>query len=414
MHRFVSSFFGLSLALTASASGQPLPIGNDAIVNSTVAGEQQGPDVAADGADNFRIVWSTQLGAPAHWDARIRRLQSNGGFGTDSLLSETATNDQQAPAIDSADGGDWVAIWSTDQATAGVGLPFGRWTTSGGTILGAEAAFNSQAPTDISYSGVAAVGEDSFAGVWRNDGDGNAIAGNFRDRNGVLFGPTAIAASASGSVPDAAGLYGDHWVAVWHATDADAHGAYFRCHELAQALEPGAIAHAVATGDQTYPAVASDGQFRFVIVWQHETEIHARRFGIDGLGTDCAPVGGEFTVSNPGEPAVFPRVDMAADGAFVVAWYSQEFDADNGIAAREYTKSGVAAGAVFAVNSTTLGAQAEPAIAVSANSFAVAFTTPDSGAAGPRNIAVRRFTRRVLFSDDFESADTAAWSTVAP
>ncbi len=337
MIRIPFSSFGLALALALSgaANAQPLPIGNDAIVNSTVAGEQQSPNVAADGADNFRIVWATELGAPAHWDARIRRLQSNGAFGSDALLSETTTNDQNAPAVDSTPGGDWVAIWATDQATAGVDLPFGRWTTAGGTILGAETPFATSLSADVSFSGVAAVGEDSFVGVWRNDADGNSVEGNFRDRNGVQFGVTAIAASASGSVPDAAGLYGDHWVAVWHAADADAHGAYFRCHELDGALEPGSIAHAVVTGDQLYPAVASDRQFRFVIVWQQASEIRGRLFTLDGLGTDCAPAGAEFTVSTPGEPALFPSVDMAADGAFVVAWYSQEFDADNGIAARE-------------------------------------------------------------------------------
>lgn len=414
MNRLVVSSIGLSLLVAGATLGQPLPIGDDAIVNTTLTGEQQNPDVAADGANAFRIVWSTQVGAPAHYDVRTRRLQPNGVFGADALLSEATTNDQYAPAIASSGGGDWAAIWRTDQATPGVDLPFGRWTTVGGTILGAETGFATSGPIDISISGIAAVGEDSLVGVWRNDGDGNAIEGNFRDRNGVQFGVSAIAASAPNAVPDAAGLFGDHWVVVWHAVDADAHGAYFRCHELALPLEPGTIAHAVVTGDQTYPAVASDGQFRFVIVWEHDEEVRGRLFGIDGLGTDCFPVGDEFTVSTPGEAALFPRVDMAADGAFVVTWYSQEFDADNGIAAREYTKTGVAVGAPFGINSTTLGVQAEGAVAVSARDFAVAFSTPDSGAAGPRNIAVRRFARRVVFTDGFETEDPSAWSAMAP
>ncbi|MBP9145088.1 MAG: hypothetical protein KBF21_10425 [Thermoanaerobaculia bacterium] len=414
MNRCIALSLGLSLALSTISPAQPLPIGGEVTVNATVAGEQTSPDIAADGADNFRIVWSTQVGDPAHWDVRIRRLQVNGSLGSDSLLSETTTLDQKSPSVDSTAGGDWVASWSTDQAAVGVDLPFGRWTTAGGTILGAESQFAVDLPADISFPAVAAVGDDSFVGVWRNESDGNSIEGRFRDRSGVQFAGSAIAASAPGSAPDAAGLYGDQWVAVWHASDGQGSGAYFRCHELALALEPGTIAHAVVTGDQTFPAVASDGQFRFVIVWQHELEIRARLFTIDGGGTDCAPIGNEFTVSTPGEPAAFPRVDMAADGAFVVVWYSQEFDADNGIAAREYTKVGLPAGAPFAVNATTLGVQANPAVAISAGTFGAVWTTPDSGAAGPRNIVVRRFARRVVFTDGFESLDFTAWSAVTP
>lgn len=414
MNRLASVFWISTLLLTSAAHGQPLPLSGDLVVNSTLSGEQLGPDIAADAADTFQIVWYTQLGDPAHWDTRIRRLSSAGALGTDSLLSQSTTGDQRAPAVDASDGGDWVAIWSSDHAAATVDRPFGRWTTSGGTLLGSETAFAIEAPNDISLSGMAAVGEDSLVGVWRNDGNGNAVQGNFRDRNGVQFGVTAIAASAAGSVPDAAGLYGDHWVAVWHAADADAHGAYFRCHNLGQAIEPGALAHAVVTGDQTLPAVASDGQFRFVIVWQQGSEIRGRLFGIDGNGTDCAPTTEEFTVSTPGEPGLYPKVDMAPDGAFVVAWYSPALDLDNGVLAREYTKSALPVGAPFAVNATTLGAQADPAIAVSSRTFAVAFSTPDSGAAGPRNVAVRRFARRVVYTDSFETSDYWSWSAVVP
>lgn len=414
MNRASLYVFALSCFVAVAAVAQPLPLGNDAIVNATVAEEQIAPDIAADAADEFHLVWYSQVGAPLHWDARIRRLDPNGSFGSDSLLSTSTTNQQRSPAIDTSDGGDWTAIWSSDQDAAGVDLPMGRSTTFGGTILGLETAFATSAPVDISLAGIAAVGEDSLVGIWRNDGDGNSIQANFRDRTGVQFGVTAVAAGAAGAVPEAAGLYGDHWVAAWHANDADAHGAYFRCFSLGSALEPAALAHASATGDQTYPSVASNGAFQFVVVWQRGTEIRGRLFGIDGIGTDCFPASDEFAVSDPTEPGVFPKVDMAADGAFVVTWYSAEFDADNGVVAREFTKAAQPVGPSFAVNTTTLGAQADPAVAISAQQFAVTFTTPDSGAAGPRNVAVRRFERRVVFTDGFEDNSYWGWSSVAP
>jgi hypothetical protein len=155
--------------------------------------------------------------------------------------------------------------------------------------------------------------------------------------------------------------------------------------------------------------VASDGAFRFAVVWQHEQEIRARRFAYDGVA-DCFPVGGEIPVSTPGETSLYPRVDMAADGTFVVTWASNAIDADGGVVAREFLANGTPVGQAFAVNTTTLGLQTVPDTAISAGTFAVTWNTPDSGAAPPRNVVVRRYARRVVFSDGFESNDFTAWS----
>ena len=139
MNRLASVFWISTLLLASAAHSQPLPLSGDVVVNSTLSGEQVGPDIAADAADTFQIVWYTQLGDPAHWDTRIRRLSSAGALGTDSLLSQSTTGDQRAPAVDASDGGDWVAIWSSDHAAATVDRPFGRWTTSGAAPSAAAA-----------------------------------------------------------------------------------------------------------------------------------------------------------------------------------------------------------------------------------------------------------------------------------
>ena len=49
-------------------------------------------------------------------------------------------------------------------------------------------------------------------------------------------------------------------------------------------------------------------------------------------------------------------------------------------------------------------------MATSATTFAVTWTTPDAGIGGPRDIQARRFLRRVVFTDSFESNDFTAWS----
>jgi len=402
------SYAALALLAPALALGQALPLGDPFPVNSASAGEQNLPDVAADGADGYRFVWATHGGEPAHWDVRTRRLQANGALGTDSLLSQTTTNDQSSPRVDMSAGGDWIAIWKSDQTTAGTDEPWGRGTTSGGTILEAEFAFATEAGTDAATPDVAAVDDDYLVGSWRNDGGGASVRGNFRSRAGVNWGVSAVAASASGTATAVEGLYGDAWAVAWHAADADQTGAWVRCHELGTATESASPAQPVATGAQAYPDLGSDDAFRFVVVYQEDLRVFARLFGYDSGTGACDPMSDAIPVSDPEDPALYPRVAMARDGAFVVAWYENTFDADNGVAAREFFKDGTPAGPPFAVHAATLGAQSNAAVAISAGTFAVVWTTPDSGAGGDRNVVARRFQRRVM------SLDFTAWSDDAP
>ncbi len=409
--KFTSTVFLLATGLLTPAVtvAQPMPLGAPFRVNAVADGAQNSPDVAADGADNFRFVWGTLVGEPTHFDVRTRRLQANGTLGADALLSETSTEDQASPAIDMNDAGDWVAIWTSDHVADGVDRLYGRFTTDGGTILGSEFQYNSDALTDGAVPSVANTGDGDLVGVWRNNADGNTIRGNARTRGGINFGVTAIAVGESNSWTGVAGLYGDYWVAAWHAPDADLSGVWVKCHDLSNPTETASHAAADGVGDQEYPDVASDGAFRFVVVWMEEFAIYARVFALSGNG-ECDPVSGEIPVSGPEGQAAYPRVDMATDGAFVVTWYSNGFDADNGVAAREFTKDGKPAGAPFPVHAELEGAQAVPAVATSATTFAVTWTTPDAGIGGPRDIQARRFLRRVVFTDSFESNDFTAWS----
>jgi hypothetical protein len=177
-------------------------------------------------------------------------------------------------------------------------------------------------------------------------------------------------------------------------------------------MEPALFADSTGVADQEYPDVASDGAFRFVVAWHSDFVVYARLFRYDGLD-GCEPISARFQVSTTGQPALFPRVDMAADGAFVIVWYENTFDPDNGIAAREFTKNGIAAGPPYPVHAATTGAQGTQSVAISASTFAVAWTTPDGG--GPdRDIQARTFARQVVFSDDFESNDLTAWSATVP
>lgn len=391
-------------------AAQPLPLGASFRVNATAAGEQNSPDVAADGADNFRFVWQTAVDEPAHLDVRTRRLQANGSLGTDSLLSESTAGDQRYPRIDMTDAGDWVAAWLSDHEAA-TGRLYGRFTTTGGTILGAEFAYVMGLADDAWSPSVAVTGEDYFVGGWRNIDGGHAVRGNFRNRAGVQWGVSEIGPAIDSGTPTAvAGLTGDSWVATWQYEDVFDSAVYVRCHAYDDPTEPASLVATDPTGVQRFPDVSSDGASRFVVVWEEGLAVYARLYRRAANGT-CEPDSDEIPVSAAGQPALYPSVDMATDGAFVVAWYESTLDADNGVAAREFTKQGTPVGAPFAAHAATPGSQVIGAVATSATTFAITWTTPDTGVGGVRNVQARTFRRRVVFTDGFESDDLAAWST---
>ncbi len=132
-------------------------------------------------------------------------------------------------------------------------------------------------------------------------------------------------------------------------------------------------------GDQESPDIASDGQSRFVMVWESDDQdgygagIFARRFTSGGF-----PVGNEFqvnsyTTADQGDPAVA----MSPSGAFVVVWmsYSQDGDYD-GVFARLFTSTGSPVGAEFQVNSYTTNGQYDPHVAIDrAGNFITVWTS---------------------------------------
>jgi len=142
------------------------------------------------------------------------------------------------------------------------------------------------------------------------------------------------------------------------------------------------------TGAQRYPAAATDGTGRVIVVWERGdgSTVAGRRFEASG-----APSGGEFVLSQ--YPAGFqpnPRYAVGADGAgrFVAAWSSYGTPGnDNGLSiqARRFAASGSPAAGQFQVNTYTTGEQTEPDIAVARGDgrFVVVWTS--EGSAGNDN-----------------------------
>ena len=98
---------------------------------------------------------------------------------------------------------------------------------------------------------------------------------------------------------------------------------------------------------------------------------------------------------------------MNALGAFVVTWSSDGQDGSStGIYGRRFAANGTAASNAFLVNTTTVGAQNNPTVAVSSGGdFAIAWQTADDGVL--TGVFAQRYDQSgVPFSTEFRVNDT--------
>ncbi|MBI3448163.1 MAG: hypothetical protein HY049_04495 [Acidobacteria bacterium] len=132
-------------------------------------------------------------------------------------------------------------------------------------------------------------------------------------------------------------------------------------------------------GSQQRASVGRDGLGNFVVAWQSEGQdgsgygIFGRRFGASGTAA-----GGEFQINTytPNDQYA-PKIAMNPFGEFVVVWYSYRQDGSGyGVFGQRFTSAGSAQGSEFRINTSTLGDQFDPSVAIGdSGEFVVAWTS---------------------------------------
>lgn len=145
-----------------------------------------------------------------------------------------------------------------------------------------------------------------------------------------------------------------------------------------------APANSVTAGNQDQPAVAMDANGDFVVVWRDEfldgsgTAIVGRRFSsATGLPLSPQVVLNTTTAGDQAHPAIA----MNANGRFVVVWEGPDSTgpATTGIFGTLRAADGTPIVAEFQVNTTTLGIQRAPAVAMQADGRFLVTWEDDSG-----------------------------------
>src|SRR6185295_1859616 len=132
------------------------------------------------------------------------------------------------------------------------------------------------------------------------------------------------------------------------------------------------------TSNQNTDAVAMDASGNFVVVWQSRGQegpaygVFGRRFSATGVGQ-----GSEFRVNTYTTGyQVYPAVASDPNGNFVVVWTHSVDGGNYGVFGQRFNALGAPQGSEFRVNSYTTNRQFNPAVASDANgNFVVVLTS---------------------------------------
>ena len=296
---------------------------------------------------DFVVVWSSdgsQGSDTSSYSVQGQRYSANGArIGSQFQVNSYSFNGQYSARVSMDALGNFVVVWASYGPDGdGAGIQGQRFDAEG-TALGAEFQVNSYTSGNQNLPDVATDPVGNFVVVWQSAGSG-------------------------GSDTSSTGILGQRFDA-----DGNPLGGEFQVNSF-------------TTDSQRAPAVATDPQGDFVVVWQSlgsygsDTEfesIQGQRFSANGT-----VMGGEFQVNSyttdiQGSPAVATDVD----GGFVVTWDSYgsygsdtEFESIQG---QRFDGSGDLIGGQFQINTHTTGWQMYPAVAVGANDGFVVVWTSD-------------------------------------
>jgi hypothetical protein len=261
-------------------------LGGETVVNTSTAGSQLAPRVAASAAGAV-VVWSgPNVNDASQTEVYARRLSPAGTFaGGEFRVNGTTFGNQLQPAVAMDASGRFVVAWESSDAQDGSGYGvYARRYDAAGAAQGGEFLVNSVTTIyDQSAPATAFDASGAFVVVWQSS---------------LQAGPSPI-----GPQPT---IYGQRYDAGGAAI-----GGPFQVNETSNFR-------------QELPALAADAAGGFAVVWQRTTpasgekEIFGRRYDAGGVAAT-----GEFPVNTTtANDQTGPALAGGGDGRYFAAWAS--------------------------------------------------------------------------------------------
>lgn len=354
----------------------PSPIiGADFIVNSTTVGTQYTPGITALADGRFVVTWVSDEGSGTSPDIRGRIYNADGTpEGDDFIVNTTMAGNQEAVGVVSLSDGRFVVSWMSGEGGSQPQEIRARVYEADGTPTGDDFIVNSTTAGEQSYPSISALSEGRFLVAWRSNDAGSSFDIRARVYNADGSAADDFIVANTGAIEEQSsvtGLSNGGFVVTWTTVNGgyDIRGRLYQADGV-----PVGGDFAIGTspseerGQQNVIGL-NDG--RFLITWASREgsasyEVRGRLYNADGT-----PAGSDFLVNttSAGQQYV-PSATSLSDGRFVVSWYSDETGGE--IRCRLFDADGQPAGDDFILNTTTGGLQYEPSIAALSDGRVVA------------------------------------------
>lgn len=269
--------------------GSGAPAGPEFRVNTTTTNIQAGASVAFASTGDFVVVWTSFLGGVGNGDIYGQRYSGSGvPLGPEFRVNTFTYFRQRDPDVAADSAGNFVVVWSSEYQVSPVGpCVYGQRYASSGIPLGPEFRVNTFTSVDSSQGGVSVAVRPSgdFVAVWgsvqQDDPDGDIYGQRF-SASGAPAGPEFRVNTFMVGTQKAADVSLDasgNFVVVWSSeAQEDGLGIFAQRYDASGALLGSEFrANTYTSSDQGWPSVAADTLGNFVVTWES--------FGQDGFGS---------------------------------------------------------------------------------------------------------------------------------
>ena len=400
----------LFTAITIDNGANTLNLDYDSLVNGTTEITVRATDSELLTVDTvFTVTVSNEPIADAGTDQGINEgdvvmLDATGSTDIDGLAltnvqisgNEISVNtftadDQKSGKIGIADDGSFVIVWEgVDTDQKGV---FGQRYDSSGNAVGSEFQVNTTTLGDQKKSTVGMADDGSFVVTWEGvDANKKGVFAQRFDPSGNTIGSEfAVNTSTTGDQKEPDIAVGDDgsFVITWEGPDTDKKGVFGQRYDSSgNTVGSEFQVNTTTEGDQKKSAVGISDDGSFIVTWEgvdaNLKGVFAQRFDASG-----SSVGSEFIVNTTtiGDQKE-PDIAVADDGSFVVIWEGTDADL-KGVFGQRFDPAGVAVGSEFQVNTVTTDNQFKPTVAMmDEGRFIVSWEGVDSDLGG---IFVQRY-----------------------
>jgi hypothetical protein len=313
------------------------PIGEEFQLNSNMTGNQTEPAVATDGTTGFIVTWrGPGLTDPNREDIFARRFDVNGLPNSDEFqVNDDTPGRHICPRAAMNHIGGYVIVWeSVDYPEEDDRTVCGRLFSDTDTGSGDEFIIGGEM-SPCRYPDVAIDPNGNFVVVWMVDKSSNSIEAQLFNFDGsAKTEPFEVNTTAFNSItqPSVAMDETGCFIVTWDgdpnlASLDDIHARMFDPNGTA--LSEQFIVNTTTQYSQQNPRVAVNGPGEFVIVWECRADPNVVERDIFGRRFDCSgqPIDSEFRLNTTmvGDQRS-PAVALSPDGRFTTVWQSDDQD----------------------------------------------------------------------------------------